>query len=146
MTTQLPEPHDYAGLSRHFIRQADDELAKGDHLQAAEKGWGAVAHALKSIAEQRGWNHNKHLLLHDTAMQLFDEFDKRELSLHYYAADSLHQNFYANILEWDEVQRSVEVVKELLAELETMKNSPPRPFTPQNHSQRRRLDRLERQV
>ncbi|MYC38120.1 MAG: hypothetical protein F4X66_14575 [Chloroflexi bacterium] len=41
----------------------------GDSVQASEKGWGAVAEAVKSIAEQRGWNHWGHRLLNDAAFQ-----------------------------------------------------------------------------
>ena len=146
MTTQLLEPHDYAGLSRHFIRQADDELAKGDHLQAAEKGWGAAAHAIKAVSAERGWNHNNHFLLHEAALQLSIEFDHDGLVTLYDAANLLHNNFYEHSMERDDVERRIGMVKELLAELETIKNSPPRPFVPQNHSQRRRLDRLMREA
>ena len=144
MTNPLPEPYDYAGLSRHLIRQADAELQKGDHFQAAEKGWGAVAHAIKAVAEQRGWNHNSHFLLHEAAMQLFAEFDRAGLRPLYYTADRLHQNFYENAMSKEDVEINMGIVKELLAELEAMRGSAPAPFAPQNRDQRRRLDRLTR--
>jgi hypothetical protein len=145
MTNELPGPQDYVELSEHLIRQADAELEKGDHLQAGEKGWGAVAHALKAVAEQRGWNHNNHFLLQEVAMQLFTEFDSPRLAFLYDAADRMHQNFYENIMSRDDVEFRISGVKELLAELKTFRDSPPRPFVPQNHDQRRRLDRLARQ-
>ena len=49
---------DYAALSRRLVRQAQEEFDTGDRLQASEKAWGAAAHAVKAIAESRGWNHN----------------------------------------------------------------------------------------
>ena len=41
---------DHAATSRLFIQQAEEELAQGDLLQAAEKGWGSAAYAMKGIA------------------------------------------------------------------------------------------------
>ena len=43
----------HAGTSQHLIRQVDEELERGDALQASEKAWGAAVHAVKSIAERR---------------------------------------------------------------------------------------------
>ena len=146
MNNHLPEPYDYAGLSRHLIGQAETELAKGDYFQAAEKGWGAVAHAIKAVAEQRGWNHNNHYLVREAAMQLSVEFGRPGLMSLYDSADSLHRNFYGNYMRSDEVEQRIGAAREMLAELEAIRNSPPRPFTPQNRDQRRRLDTLTRQV
>ena len=61
-TTQQPSPGnadvgDHVLMSRNFLEQAKIELSKGDGLQASEKVWGAVAHALKAIGVQRGWRH-----------------------------------------------------------------------------------------
>ena len=39
--------------SLRLIRHAQDELDRGDRLQASEKAWGAVAHQLKAIANDR---------------------------------------------------------------------------------------------
>ena len=44
-----------AAISRNFLRQAREELATGDLLQASEKSWGAAAHAVKAAAEKRRW-------------------------------------------------------------------------------------------
>ena len=55
MTTQT-----YQQASQRFLAQARQELAVGDLPQASEKGWGATAQILKAIAEQRGWEHNRH--------------------------------------------------------------------------------------
>lgn len=44
----------YQNASRSLLAQGFAELARGDLRQASEKGWGAAAQMLKSIAEQRG--------------------------------------------------------------------------------------------
>ena len=46
--------------SRRLLEQAEREYRAGDVLQASEKGWGAAAHAVKAIAEERGWEHDRH--------------------------------------------------------------------------------------
>ena len=75
------ESERYSELSRHFIEKADEYLLAGDRVQASEKGWGAVAEAIKSIAEQRGWNHHGHRLLNDVAFQLSVEWNRRDLKV-----------------------------------------------------------------
>ena len=65
----LPEPgsqspDDRRIIGRRFIMQAAQYLLQGDRLQAGEKAWGAVAHNLKAIGEQRGWQHDSHQLVH----------------------------------------------------------------------------------
>ncbi len=50
----------YVVHSERLIRHAEEQLVSGDRLQASEKAWGAVAHHLKGIAEQRGWSYRTH--------------------------------------------------------------------------------------
>ena len=84
----------YTELSRRYIQQAGEEFQRGDLLQASEKAWGAAAEATKSIAEQRGWRHNRHDLLYDISEQIADELDRRDLARLFRSASSLHINFY----------------------------------------------------
>ena len=58
METNSPESTKYAELSRWCIGEADNDLRRRNNIQASEKGWGAAAQALKSVAEERGWNHH----------------------------------------------------------------------------------------
>ena len=39
--------------SERLMRHAEEQLAKGDRLQASEKAWGVAAHRLKEFADQR---------------------------------------------------------------------------------------------
>ena len=47
--TTLRTEH-YSGISAEYLRKARSDLDEGDLLQASEKGWGAVAVALKACA------------------------------------------------------------------------------------------------
>ena len=53
----------YQTASRHLLVQACEELAAGDARQVSEKGWGAAAQIVKSVAEQRGWEHRNYAAL-----------------------------------------------------------------------------------
>lgn len=61
MVNAQPKPiEDHAVHSDRLIRHAWEQLEQGDRLQASEKAWGAVAHALKDIAARRGWRNRTH--------------------------------------------------------------------------------------
>ena len=81
--------------SRHFLNLVDDELERGELEEASNKVWGAAAHAIKAVAEQRGWPHYAHTLLEDAVKRLvYDEGAPRDLLLQYMTASSYHQRFY----------------------------------------------------
>ena len=136
------ESERYSELSRHFIEKADEYLLAGDRVQASEKGWGAVAEAIKSIAEQRGWNHHGHRLLNDVAFQLSVEWNRRDLKILYDVIEKLHINFYEDTMELDDIAASVEDAKGLLRELEDLRNLPQRHIPVESREQRNRWRRL----
>ena len=47
-------------MSTRCREHIDIESDKGNRLQASENIWKSVAHALKAVAEQRGWEHDSH--------------------------------------------------------------------------------------
>ncbi len=133
---------EYAALSRGYMRQAEAELEQEDYLQAGEKAWGAVATAIKAIAEQRGWNHTHHDLTGDALMWLADEFARQDLKDRFALTELLHRNFYEDKMTEPEVERRVEGAKTLLGELEHVRSAPPRMFIPTSNRQKRRWERL----
>ncbi len=137
-----PEPEKYAALSREYIERADGYLRAGDRVQASEKGWGAVAVAVKSIAEQRGWNHQGHRLLNDIAFQLSEEWERPDVRILFNSMEKLHINFYEDTMALDSIAASVGDAKSLLRELETLRQRPPRPPSIRTREQRNRWRRL----
>ena len=111
---------EHTEISRRLIQQADDEFEKGDTLQASEKAWGAAAHALKSIAERRGWRHGRHRDLFPVVNRIAAETGQPEISFMFDAANTLHANFYENWLPDDMVEDKIAAVKELLDRLESL--------------------------
>ena len=136
------ESEKYAELSRRYIERADEYLRAGDSVQASEKGWGAVAEAVKSIAEQRGWNHWGHHLLNDVAFQLSEEWNRPDVLSMYDTVEKLHINFYEDAMELDEIASRIGAAKNLLGELADLRNQPPRTLPIATRGQRNRWRRL----
>ena len=136
-------PEKYAAMSQRYIAEADEEFQKGDLGQASNKAWGSAALALKSIAESRGWNHNKHGLLYDISGQIADELGRPELRARFRSANAMHQNYYEDWMAVDEVRDGIEDAKAYLRELEAAQDSDgATEFVPDTPEQAARLRRL----
>ena len=142
MDTPNAETGKYAELSRQYIARADEYLRVGDRVQALEKGWGAVAEAINSIAEQRGWNHQGHRLLDDIVLQLSEEWERPDVRLLFDTAERLHINFYEDALATDAIAARLGDVKTLLVELEALRSQTPRPIALDSRERRLRWRRL----
>ena len=111
-------PSQHKQTSQRFIQQAAIELADDDLLQSSEKTWGAAAHAVKSIAERRGWQHNTHSRLFRIANRISRENHDPDIALLFRTASDSHKNFYEGWLNNDQVARYIERVQKLLEILE----------------------------
>lgn len=132
----------YAAMSQRYIEQADEEFEKGDLGQASNKAWGAAALALKSIAERRGWRHNKHGLLYDISGQMADELALPHLRARFRSANAMHQNYYEDWMAVDEVRDGIEDAKTYLRELEAAQTAAETAFVPETAEQAARMRRL----
>ena len=108
----------HADASRMMMGQAAPELANGDRLQASEKGWGAASHAVKAIAEGRGWRHKSHAELFRVARRLTAEMEQPEIHRLFNVASELHINFYEGWLNDGDIAESLTEVRRLLAMLD----------------------------
>ncbi|MCY4422575.1 MAG: hypothetical protein OXC06_05840 [Acidimicrobiaceae bacterium] len=114
----------HEAICDQFLDHAEDELRSGDLLQAAEKAWGAFAHCINSIAKRRGWKVGTHQRLKANANRLID----RDLEQAAYrrlllgAVESLHVNFYQELMTEDEVRRGIDNARELVDALRDLAN------------------------
>ena len=98
-------------------QQARRELADGDLPQASEKGWGAAAQILKAIAEQRGWEHNRHRHYLRIVSRLRAETGDGDIRRLFNAASALRENFYENEMQPDDVSDGLDIVQALIGKL-----------------------------
>ena len=143
----LPAPgpqssDDHARISRRFMKHAWEQLDVGNRLQASEKAWGATNHALKAIAVQRGWRHDDRGLAFAIAGQLASEFDRSDFRVSLTTVNGLHSNFYANQQDAEDIRNVLGVVEQFVADLEEVRQSPPRPFTVTTNPEQNRLQNL----
>ena len=110
----------YREASRLLLTQAQSELAAGDVRQASEKGWGAAAQMVKSVAEQRGWSHRSHAALYNAVARLVSETGDDEIRRLFDVAGNLHVNFYENWNNADNVAASLADVQRLLDRLKPL--------------------------
>ena len=124
MATQVngrdPKVEEHLRISRQFLRQAQVEFAQGDRLQASEKAWGAAAHAVKAVAQQRGWQHNGHRFLFEAIDRIYHETNDPRIRDLFGRANSLHMNFYENWQTDEFVEEGIERVEALLQKLEPL--------------------------
>ena len=110
----------HADTSRRMIGQAATELAKGDGLQASDKGWSAAAHAVKAIAEARGWRHADIADLFKVALRLADETGQPEILDLFNTASGLHTNFYEGWFDDEVIAQNLASVRRLLDMLDEL--------------------------
>ena len=106
-------------ISKRFLEQAEEELQKGDLLQASEKAWGAFAHFVESTANEHGWPSGSQRSININAETLINQTsDPKENSARLAAMNALYANFYEDFYPEELVAHSIKAARELLADLE----------------------------
>ena len=108
-------------ISERFLSYAEEELEKGDLLQASEKAWGAVAQYVKSVAkEQRGWDADSHVGVNRSARKLIEQTDEAKVNMSRLGTvNSLHANFYEDFYDEIIVKSGIEDARDLIAAMKT---------------------------
>ena len=91
--------------AQDFLAASDSEFAAGDILQGSEKLWGAAAHAVMAVAQQRGWRFGDHRSLQAAANRLADELHEPRLAEQFSVAQKFHANFYHDFMQDYEIDR-----------------------------------------
>lgn len=133
----------HAKTSCRSLDRAKILLERGKRSQAAEKVWGAAAHALKAVGEQRGWIHDRTINIFNIGEHLGREFGKEEEFYGYLArAERMRLNFFGTGRSEMSIRYALAAIERFVDELETIRNSPPQPFTVRDDDDRIRLGRL----
>ncbi len=96
MSTQSQPIESHAAHRDRLLEHAREMIEAGDRLQASEKVWGAVVHALKVVADERGWPFHSHVDGLIIASWIAEQSARPDISNLYGAVSDLHQNFYVD--------------------------------------------------
>ncbi len=139
----LANANRHAELSHRLIEQANYELhTMGDRVQASDKASGAVAQAVKAIAEDRNWRHGSHNLRRDIADLVADEYGQPQMRYLQAIADQLHENYYEDRLGEGLVTNLMAEVNSLIPALWDMRERGPNPEFAPSAQQQRTINRL----
>ena len=154
MTTHQPAklrpslPERDQEMSRHLLQQAEEELDKGDVMQASNKVWGAIAHAMKAIAQERGWNHRYHNHLRAEVSYLSLAWNRPDWVTTFSAIENLHINAYEHQRVVSEVRPHLELARTFCQDLTHTRRATPSTSghltDDQQHAQARFLRTLTR--
>lgn len=114
---------EHSQTARKFLSVADDELAAGDILQGSEKLWGAAAHAIMAVAQQRDWPFGNHRVMINAARRVADEMDDDQLRAGLVAAQLFHANFYhgfIDFIEHEDMEPNAELVRRFVSRMLTL--------------------------
>ena len=121
----------HAVHSERLMRHAWERLEEGDRLQASEKCWGAVAHALKAVSQRYGWRRRAHAHNSAIAAHLSGLASDDMIYILYSAVEALHVNYYDDVKTDGELRRYLEAGADLLlriaAAAEKIGPTPPAP-------------------
>jgi len=110
----------HLALCEKYLREADELLSKGDHVQASVRAWGAAAQAVKAVASKRGVELRSHGELWRFVSRLREETGDEELGRLWHVANSLHVNFYEAWAPLELVEDAVSDVKRLVEKLKSL--------------------------
>ena len=134
MTTRTPI-EDHGVHSQRMLTHAREQLAAGDRVQAAETIWGAAAHKLAEIANERGWPLTGHRDNADIAEYIAALVGDPAIIGGFDSAAAAHQNFYADLLPIHKLpihrlEARLDAVSDLIERLETARHQFPLDLEP----------------
>ncbi len=134
----------YFLISQRLLKYAQEQLERGDTIQASEKAYRAVFHAAKGYGELRGWNHFNHYRVGLIYDQLSDEESDLTLTSDFGIIESLHNNLLEYELPTNRVRGGLDVARRLVERLDDLRDTRPNPMPSSslNREQRRRLSLL----
>jgi len=107
-------------LAEKFLREAEEFIAKGDYVQASEKGWDVAAQMVKAVAAKENLELRSHASLWEYIDKLAEKLQDVELRRLWWTANNLHQNFYENWMTPRDVKYAIEDVKKFVEKLKKL--------------------------
>ena len=109
--------------AQEFLDKSDRYFAEGDELQGSEKTWGAAAHAVMAIAQQRGWSYGDHRSLKIAVRRLAHELNDPLLETAFGIAEKFHADFYHKFMQDYEFERDRPAVRLFVQRIHSLVDS-----------------------
>ena len=101
MQTQPMGLLEHRETARKFLREADANFLLDEYLEGSRRMWGAAAHSVIAVCQQRGWRHRSHPAMGEAVSRLSEEArgDGDEnlaniLDVGFVVASNAHVHFY----------------------------------------------------
>ena len=101
MQTQPMGVLEHRETARKFLMEADEFFGQGDDLQGAEMMWGAAAHAMIAVCQQRSWRHRSYPAMSEAVTRISAELREAGeagtaaiINGGFVAASNAHVHFY----------------------------------------------------
>ena len=107
--------HEHAQTALEFLEKADRHFADDDQIQASEKLWGAAAHTVMAIAQERGYPHTSHPALKRAAEQLSAEQNDPLITANFGVAEKYQLDSHHLFMEAEEWTTDRPKVHDLVA-------------------------------
>jgi hypothetical protein len=111
---------EHVEIARIFLDESDTLFGEGDVLQGSEKVWGAAAHAMMAVAQQRGWPYDSHGSLKHAARRLSEEFADPSIGDRFAVAEKFGINSYYHDMEDFQIEGDQPRVRALVERLLTL--------------------------
>ena len=112
--------HEHIETAQEFLEKSDHYFIEGDLLQCSEKTWGAAAHVIMAVAQQRDWPYGDHRALKIAVRRLADERDDPALELAFGVAEKFHANFYHKFMQDYEFDRDRPAVRHFVERVQAL--------------------------
>ena len=107
----------HASQATQYLENGLAFLQQGEAGKAGELLWGSVAEAVHALAASRGTALRTHRSLRNFASAVAREIEDRSLAEGYRLAEGLHSNFYEVELDPEDIQKTVEPVRNAVGKL-----------------------------
>ena len=115
----------HSQTAQDFLAASDSEFVAGDILQGSEKLWGAAAHAVMAVAQQRGWRFGDHRALRAAANRLADELREPIVASNFSVAEKFRANLYHDFMQDFEIDDDRQKVRDFVNRILSLPELPP---------------------
>lgn len=119
---------EYKQAGRIFMDRAEWDFARGDLVRASEGAWAAAAQFVKAVSAQRGWGHETHIHIAQSAAELWKETGNDDILKMFSMAEMLRADARdGGGLSEEAVRRGMDTAREFISVLEEIPPPEDRP-------------------